>query len=58
MPLHITSGLFRPILNDSILAMTYDFTQCGRVRATSKASDKPAHTRSLISTFAGRLNIL
>ena len=28
------------------------------VRATSKASDQPAHTRSLIRTFASRLNIL
>ena len=28
------------------------------VCATSKASDKPAHTRSLIRTFASRLNIL
>ena len=26
--------------------------------ATSKASDQPAHTRSLISAFARRLNIL
>ena len=28
------------------------------VRATSKASDQPAHTRSLIRGFASRLNIL
>ena len=28
------------------------------VCATSKASDQPAHTRSLIRAFAGRLNIL
>ena len=28
------------------------------VCATSKASDQPAHTRSLIKTFASRLNIL
>ena len=28
------------------------------VCATSKASDQPAHTRSLIRTFASRLNIL
>ena len=27
------------------------------VCATSKASDQPAHTRSLIRAFAGRLNI-
>ena len=27
------------------------------VCATSKASDQPAHTRSLIRTFASRLNI-
>ena len=27
------------------------------VRATSKASDQPAHTRSLIRAFASRLNI-
>ena len=27
------------------------------VCATSKASDQPAHTRSLIRVFAGRLNI-
>ena len=26
--------------------------------ATSKGSDQPAHTRSLIRTFASRLNIL
>ena len=26
--------------------------------ATSKASDQPAHTRSLIRAFAGRLSIL
>ena len=28
------------------------------VCATSKASDQPAHTRSLIRTFASRLSIL
>ena len=28
------------------------------VCATSKASDQPAHTRSLIKAFASRLNIL
>ena len=28
------------------------------VGATSKGSDQPAHTRSLIRAFAGRLNIL
>ena len=28
------------------------------VCATSKGSDKPAHTRSLIRAFASRLNIL
>ena len=28
------------------------------VCATSKASDQPAHTRSLIRVFASRLNIL
>ena len=28
------------------------------VYATSTASDQPAHTRSLISAFASRLNIL
>ena len=28
------------------------------VCATSRASDQPAHTRSLIRAFAGRLNIL
>ena len=28
------------------------------VRATSKASDQPAHTRSLIRAFSSRLNIL
>ena len=28
------------------------------VCATSKASDQPAHTRSLIRAFASRLNIL
>ena len=28
------------------------------VCATSKASDQPAHTRSLIGAFASRLNIL
>ena len=28
------------------------------VCATSKASDQPAHTRSLIRAFAGRLNII
>ena len=28
------------------------------VCATSKGSDQPAHTRSLISVFASRLNIL
>ena len=28
------------------------------VCATSKASDQPAHKRSLIRAFAGRLNIL
>ena len=28
------------------------------VYATSKASDQPAHTRSLIRAFASRLNIL
>ena len=28
------------------------------VCATSKVSDQPAHTRSLIRTFASRLNIL
>ena len=28
------------------------------VRATSKASDQPAHTRSLIRAFASRLSIL
>ena len=28
------------------------------VRATSKAYDQPAHTRSLIRAFASRLNIL
>ena len=28
------------------------------VCATSKCSDQPAHTRSLIRTFASRLNIL
>ena len=28
------------------------------VCATSKASDQPAHTRSLIRAFAGRLSIL
>ena len=28
------------------------------VSATSKASDQPAHTRSLIRAFASRLNIL
>ena len=28
------------------------------VRATSKASDQPAHTRSMIIVFASRLNIL
>ena len=28
------------------------------VCATSKASDKPVHTRSLIRAFASRLNIL
>ena len=28
------------------------------VRATSKASDQPAHTRSLIRAFASRLSVL
>ena len=28
------------------------------VCATSKTSDQPAHTRSLIKAFAGRLNVL
>ena len=28
------------------------------VCATSKGSDQPAHTRSLIRAFAGRLNVL
>ena len=28
------------------------------VCATSKGSDQPAHTRSLIRAFAGRLNII
>ena len=28
------------------------------VRATSKASDQPAHTRSLIRAFASRLSII
>ena len=28
------------------------------VSATNKGSDQPAHTRSLIGAFAGRLNIL
>ena len=28
------------------------------VRATSKASEQPAHTRSLIRAFASRMNIL
>ena len=32
------------------------FEQCGI--ATSKASDQPVHTHSLIRAFASRLNIL
>ena len=36
----------------------YDMRPDNVVRATSKASDQPAHTRSLIRAFANRLNIL
>ena len=35
---------------------TWDFQQCGM--CDQQASDQPAHTRSLISDFANRLNIL
>ena len=36
--------------------MAWDFQQSGM--CTNKASDQPAHTRSLIKAFASRLNIL
>ena len=36
--------------------MTWDFQQCGM--CDQKASDQPAHMRSLIRAFASRLSIL
>ena len=54
-------------LNSSVgLAVTTDEETCepeheisnNVVRATSKASDQPAHIRSLIRAFASRLNSL
>ena len=36
----------------------YVMVQDNVVSATSKASDQPAHSRSLIRAFASRLNII
>ena len=42
---------------DAIIELVHEISN-NVVCATSKASDQPAHTRSLIRAFASRLNIL
>ena len=49
-------GLFYVYLNDKIEPV-YEISN-NVVCATSKASDQPAHTRSLIRAFASGLSIL
>ena len=47
---HVTTRIYR---NEPVHEISNNV-----VCATSKASDQPAHTRSLIRTFASRLSIL
>ena len=51
---------FRPRLIITIKNLTGEVCEISNnvVCATSKASDQPAHTRSLIRAFASRLSIL
>ena len=44
-------------VNNNIIEPVHDISN-NLVCATSKASDQPAHTRSLIRAFVSRLNIL
>ena len=46
------------MFNCNLENSTCDPLKYNVVCATSKASDQPAHTRSLIRAFASRLNIL
>ena len=50
-------GLIFLYLNDPRFEPRHEISN-NVVCATSKASDQPAHTRSLIRAFASRLNIL
>ena len=52
-PIGNPDGLFVKIANEPWHGISNNV-----VCATSKASDQPAHTRSLIRAFASRLNIL
>ena len=46
-----------PLIADSIIEPRHEISN-NVVCETSKASDQPAHMRSLIRVFASRLNIL
>ena len=48
---------YRADLHDIIIEPVHEISN-NVVCATSKGSDQPAHTRSLIRAFASRLNIL
>ena len=70
--MHITTGCVILVFSDTSRVMSICFCHLSLrttneprheisnnvVCATSKASDQPAHMRSLISVFASRLNIL
>ena len=49
-------NVLNTVILHASLAVAWDFQQCGM--CDSKASDQPAHTRSLIRAFASRLSIL
>ena len=50
--------LFPEIISNKIIIEPQHEISNNVVCATSKGSDQPAHTRSLIRAFASRLNIL
>ena len=56
--LNCTSSLLSVYLSSKIIIKPWHGISNNVVCATSKASDQPAHTRSLIRAFASRLNIL
>ena len=50
--------LYEHLCNKELIHIPVHEISSNVVGATSKASDQPAHTRSLIRAFAGRLSIL